>query len=104
MASWTKAASLTDLEPGDVLGVALGSQRVALYNKDGRIFATDDICSHAYAHLSDGIFDVDDCTIECPIHAARFHVLTGQPLDRPATRGIRVFETRIEDGEIYVLL
>jgi len=54
---WVKAADRATLGEGDVIGVIVNGQEIALYDIEGQVFATDDICTHAYAKLSDGWFD-----------------------------------------------
>jgi naphthalene 1,2-dioxygenase system ferredoxin subunit len=99
---WIRAASRSDLAPGDILGVEVAGHSIALYDVDGSIFATDNICTHAYARLSDGWLDGE--LIECPLHAARFDVRTGKVLDPPATEDLKTFPVRVIDGEIQVKL
>ena len=48
-AGWVKAASRGDLGAGDVLGVIVAGKEIALYDLDGTLRATDDVCTHAYA-------------------------------------------------------
>lgn len=99
---WVRAASRRDVGEGEVIGVEVAGHSVALYDVDGTIFATDNICTHAYARLSDGWLDGE--TIECPLHAARFDVRTGKVLDPPATEDLKIYPVRIVDGDIEVLL
>jgi naphthalene 1,2-dioxygenase ferredoxin component len=99
---WARAASRSELAPGEVLGVEVAGRSVALYDVDGNIFATDNICTHAYARLSDGWLDGE--LIECPLHAARFDVRTGKVLDPPATVDLKTYPVRVVDDEIQVKL
>ena len=99
---WLRAAARSDLGQGEVLGVEVAGHAIALYDVDGDIFATDNICTHAYARLSDGWLDGD--LIECPLHAARFDVRTGKVLDPPATEDLKTYPVRVVDGEIQVNL
>lgn len=99
---WVRAAARDDLTAGEVLGVELAGRSIALYATDGGIFATDNICTHAYACLSDGWLDGE--VIECPLHAARFDVRTGKVMDPPATEDLKSYEVRVVDGEIQVRL
>jgi len=99
---WVRAASRADLPEGEVLGVDIGGRSIALYEVAGEIFATDNICTHAYARLSDGWLDGD--LIECPLHAARFDVRTGKVLDPPATEDLKTFPVRLIEDEIQVKL
>jgi naphthalene 1,2-dioxygenase ferredoxin component len=99
---WVQVAGRGDLAAGEVIGVEAGGRSIALYDCDGELFATDNICTHAYACLSDGW--LDGTTIECPLHAARFDVRTGKVLDPPATEDLKTYPVRLIDGEILVKL
>jgi naphthalene 1,2-dioxygenase system ferredoxin subunit len=99
---WVRAAARSDLAEGEVLGVELQGRSIALYDVEGSVFATDNICTHAYARLSDGWLDGE--LIECPLHAARFDVRTGKVLDPPATEDLKTYPVRVIDDEIQVKL
>ena len=101
-AGWVKAASRGDLGAGDVLGVIVAGKEIALYDLDGTLYATDDVCTHAYAKLSDGWFDKGE--IECPLHAGRFDVKSGKPLCPPVTDDIKTYPVRLVGDEIQVKL
>jgi len=79
------------------------SPAVALFNLEGEIYALADLCTHGNASMSEGYLE-DDCTVECPIHTARFCLKTGRALTQPATEDLATFEVQIEEGEIYVLV
>lgn len=97
------ACKTADLNPGDAVRVVEpGRPAVAVFNVDGRFFATDDQCTHGEASLSDGF--VDGCVVECPFHAGTFDVCTGQALGYPASEALRTYPVRIEDGSVFVLL
>lgn len=97
---WVAAASVTALAEGDMVGVKLGDKLIALYNVAGRIYATDNVCSHAFAVLSDGWLDGSE--IECPLHAGRFDVTTGKGLGPPIPCDIKTYKTRIVGDIIEV--
>ena len=101
-AGWVRAAVRGDLTDGEVLGVEVSGRSSALYAADDGIFATDNICTHAYACLSDGWLDGD--VIECPLHAARFDIRTGKVLDPPATDDLKTYPVRVVGDEIQVRL
>ena len=89
-----------DIGEGEVLGVEIGDKSIALYNIDSEIFATDNICTHAFATLSEGWLD-GDC-IECPLHAGRFEVRTGKALGPPVDEDIAVYPVRVVGNDIQV--
>lgn len=97
---WIKAAPAAALAEDTVTGVLLDGEDVAIYNLGGTFHATENICTHAMARLSDGYLDGD--TIECPLHGGRFDVRTGAALTPPACTAVRVFPVRLDDGDILV--
>jgi naphthalene 1,2-dioxygenase system ferredoxin subunit len=101
-AGWVRAAARSDLAEGEVIGVEVAGHSIALYDVDGNVSATDNICTHAYACLSDGWLDGE--VIECPLHAARFDIRSGKVLDPPATEDLKTYPVRIVDDEIQVRL
>lgn len=80
--------------------VAVGDRDIALFNVDGEIFATDNICTHAYASLADGFVEGD--TVECPLHEACFNIRTGKALKAPATVDLRTYPVRVTEGRVLV--
>ena len=99
---WVKAAERNALSDGEVIGVIVEGREIALYELDGDILATDDICTHAYAKLSDGWFDKGE--IECPLHAGRFDARTGKATAPPCVDDLKTYQVRVEGGEIQVKL
>ena len=99
---WVKAANRSSLGAGDVLGVLIGGKEIALYDLDGTLYATDDICTHAYAKLSDGWLDKGE--IECPLHAGRFDVKTGKATAPPCTDDVKTYSVRLVGDEIQIKL
>ncbi len=100
MIKWIKVAAVSDVPEGGTLAVEAGKELVCLYNLGGRIYATDDICTHEEASLADGFIE-GDC-IECPLHQARFHIPTGEVRAPPADTDLRVFPVNVEDNDILV--
>ena len=99
---WVKAASRGDLPEGDIKGVVIAGREIAIYNLGGEIHATDDICTHAYARLSDGWLDRDE--IECPLHAGRFDVKTGKAVAPPCTEDLKTYPVRLVGDDIQIKL
>jgi len=85
-----------------MIAVEIEGAKIAIYRVDGELFATDNICSHAFAVLTDGWLDGDE--IECPLHGGRFNVRTGKALTSPVECDIRTFPVRDVDGAVQVLL
>src|SRR5207237_10621171 len=73
---WVTVASLPEVPEGGTLVVDVAGEAVCLYNLRGRIFATQNECTHAEASLAEG--DIKGDCIECPLHQAMFHIPTGK--------------------------
>jgi nitrite reductase/ring-hydroxylating ferredoxin subunit len=97
---YVRAAKVADLQPGSVLRVEVAGRAIALYNLDGAFYATDEICTHAYASLAEGF--VDGETIECPLHGATFSIKTGEALSAPATEALATYAVRVDGDELLV--
>jgi nitrite reductase/ring-hydroxylating ferredoxin subunit len=98
---WVRVADVAEVAEGQVHPVRLKDREIALYHLPGGDFrATDNICTHEYAQLSDGWLE-NGC-IECPLHAARFDVRTGKALCAPAEANLQVFELKVEDGNLLL--
>ncbi|KAG0919340.1 hypothetical protein G6F32_016208 [Rhizopus arrhizus] len=100
METWKPVAQVGDISPDTgTLRVVHDGEGVCLYDLQGEICATQDRCPHGNASLADGY--VEDGTIECPLHQARFDIRTGQAMCAPATSGIRVYPVKVEGQDIY---
>ena len=99
---WRALATLDEINLGQMIARESGDIHVALYNVGGSIFATDNVCTHAYALLTDGW--LDDSVVECPLHGGQFNVCTGEAICTPAETNLRTFSVRVVDGQVEVLL
>ena len=102
MSEFVKLASVHDVPENEVRAFEYDGERIALYHIGGEFYATTDICSHAYAELSEGYLDTDDCTIECPLHGSRFDIRSGAVLSLPAFEPIRHYAVRRDGDDLLV--
>lgn len=75
---------------------------IAVFNSGGSLYAIDDTCTHQDASLADGW--VEDCMVECPLHAACFDLRTGRPSGPPAKTPVRTHTVIVSDQVVYVQL
>ena len=95
-----KVAQVSELRIGEMMAVTIGDDQVLLTNIDGNFHAIDDVCSHAYACLSDG--DLNGEESACPLHGGSFNAITGAPMNPPAEAPLRVFQVKVEEDYIFV--
>ena len=84
--------------------MVVDGHRIAVVRIDDDWFALDDTCSHANVSLSEGEVLKADCEIECWKHGSCFSLETGQPNSLPATRPVPVYDIRIDDDDVLVVL
>lgn len=88
---------VSQLQPGEMKAVRLGSEPVVVYNVDGEFYATQDECTHASGPLSTG--DLEGQEIVCPLHFSCFDVKDGSVTCGPAREPVKTYRVVI-DGDI----
>jgi 3-phenylpropionate/trans-cinnamate dioxygenase ferredoxin subunit len=94
----------SDLEPGTARRVEVDGHAIALVRIGDEVYAIGDTCSHANVSLSEGEVLTGEREIECWKHGSTFSLETGEPQTLPATQAVPVYEARVEDGDIVVVL
>lgn len=97
---WHLAGNVQDFEDEDVEQLKVGPLAVAVYRAQGQFYATQDLCTHERAYLSDGV--VIDCIVECPFHQGRFDVRSGKAMGAPVIVPLKTYPLKVVDGRIYV--
>ena len=102
MTDFVRVAKFDDLpDPGREL-VEVDDRVIVLLRVGQDVFALDDVCTHDGGPLSEG--QLDDHTIACPRHGAKFDIRDGRALTMPATRPTAAHQVKIEGGEVFVKL
>jgi 3-phenylpropionate/trans-cinnamate dioxygenase ferredoxin subunit len=94
-----KVSDLPD--PGKAV-FEVGDRLVALFHVSGAFWALDDLCTHDGGPLAEG--RLEDHTIVCPRHGAKFDIRTGQALSMPATQATAAHQVQVKEGTVYVRL
>lgn len=97
---WIDTVALYEIPEGDVLGVTVEGKELALYEVEGEIYATDNLCTHGAARMSDGFLEGRE--IECPLHQGKFDVCTGRALCAPVTQNIKTYPVKIEGQRVMI--
>ncbi len=99
MSEWIAVSKMQDLAPGTVRKVQAGDRTLALACSTEGIFAVENSCPHEGGSLGEG--SIEGSTITCPLHSYKFDGKSGGCLTEKRYRA-RVFETKIEQGQIWV--
>lgn len=98
---WISVCASGKLSCSDVVRFDHGKKTYALYRDAAcHLFATDGICTHGNAHLSEGL--VKGNIIECPKHNGRFHLADGSPARAPVCRGLATYPARESSGLLQI--
>jgi 3-phenylpropionate/trans-cinnamate dioxygenase ferredoxin subunit len=96
-----RICAVEDIKPGKAIRVKVGEAAIAIVRtKAGEVKALNDKCSHGEISLSEGF--VDNETIECWAHGAKFSLSTGEALTLPAFEPVEVYEVIIDNGDIFL--
>ena len=96
---FVRAIAAADLPPGACTEVAVGGRAVALYNVDGRFYATANQCLHRGGPLGQGM--LDGPSVMCPWHAWSWDVTTGENTANAELK-MTCYDVQVEDGQVYV--
>jgi 3-phenylpropionate/trans-cinnamate dioxygenase ferredoxin subunit len=96
-----RVAAVSELPPNSLLQVDIGEDhKVCLANVDGHIYAIQDNCTHKDFPLSAGT--LDNGTLECVWHGAKFDVATGKAVRLPAVKPVKTYEVHVEGADILI--
>jgi len=86
-----------EVTPGHIKLVHLNGVPVAIYNVNGKFYATQSECTHAGGPLDEG--DLNGTQVTCPWHGSCFDVTNGEVRCRPAKVQLRTYQVVI-NGKI----
>lgn len=99
MATYKTVMTASELAPGQATERMVDGKPIAIYNVDGRFFATSNFCIHRGGPLGQGM--LDGCVVMCPWHAWTFDVTTGANTVNPELK-VASYAVRVEDGQVQV--
>ncbi len=98
--NWVEVAIAGDMDDEESIRVEVDGKSVALFFVDGTYYATDDLCTHEEASLSEGY--IDGATVECPLHQGVFCLKTGKALQAPVEKDVSILKVKVEGTKILV--
>lgn len=102
--NWVEVCGESDIDLQDVIPFDHNGESYAVFNLgDQGFYATEGLCTHEQARLADGVVE-EGCRVACPKHNARFDILNGKALTRPAVTDLKTYETKLEKGRLYIRL
>jgi 3-phenylpropionate/trans-cinnamate dioxygenase ferredoxin subunit len=89
---------MDDLPVGSLRAFTIDGHELVLCHSKAGLYALDNICTHAYARMSEG--RLRGIRLVCPLHGASFDVRDGRVLGAPAARPLMSHGVRIVDGQV----
>jgi 3-phenylpropionate/trans-cinnamate dioxygenase ferredoxin subunit len=99
-----RLCSLDELASGEARRFDIGKRRIVVVRVGDDVYAIGDRCTHQDISLAEGEVHAEERTIECWKHGSEFSLETGEPLSLPATRPEPVYEVRVEDDDVVVVV
>ena len=96
-----KVAKVSEVPEGELKKVDVNGEPVALFNVDGKIYDTSNICTHEQCELDENHLMHGE-VVECTCHGSQFNVKTGANVLPPAAEPLKTFEVSVEGDEVFV--
>lgn len=94
-----RVGRVDDFAENSMTPFEIDGRDVLLVLQGGTFYAMEDRCTHDNGILHDG--ELVPGAVKCGRHGAKFNLETGRPT-LPAVKKIRLYQTLVEDGQVYV--
>jgi len=90
-----------EIPSGEIKRIELNDGReLAVYRVGDDFHATDDLCTHGEAMLSEGT--LEGYEVVCPFHQGMFDIRTGEATAAPCSLALRCYPVRVENGDLLI--
>jgi nitrite reductase/ring-hydroxylating ferredoxin subunit len=95
-----RVASLSELVPGQPIGMDVDGARLVLARVGETVYACGDTCTHRGGHLSEG--RLTGPRLSCPLHGWNYDMRTGQCVLPIRGGRVPVYSVRIDGDSVFV--
>lgn len=100
MSEKIKISSCNDIKPDQTKKFIINDTPILVINLNQSFYAIHDLCTHEDSSLSLGCLKGE--YVDCTLHGSRFNVITGIPIDEPATEAVQTYPVSVIDNVIYI--
>lgn len=100
--AFVRVARVADVPKGRMLEVTVDSRSIVLCHTREGWFAVDNVCTHAYAKLSEG--RLRKTKLICPLHGGTFDCRTGAAIGSPAVVPLASHAVRLTGEDVEIAL
>jgi 3-phenylpropionate/trans-cinnamate dioxygenase ferredoxin subunit len=102
VSEFVRAMALADVPGGQMRACTVGNREIVICHTKEGVFALDNICTHAHAHMDEG--RLRGVKLTCPLHGAVFDIRDGRVLAAPAVLALPCHSVRVESDFVEVAL
>jgi len=102
--NWIDISNFLNLKKGEMSDFDYGDKKIMIVNIDGEFYATDRVCTHAYADLTGGFLNESEKTVTCPLHLSSFDLKSGSALNLPAENPLGIYKIKKEKNKLSILI
>lgn len=93
-----------DVEDGEIFQVSVdGVGTLAIYRVGDDFFASDDVCTHGKASLSEDGY-LEGHIVTCSWHDGKFDIRSGAPCALPCNKALKIYTVVARGAELYLAL
>ena len=98
-ADFIKVAALSDLREQRGKLVVVDGEDVALFKREGTVFAIQNVCAHQhFSRLHEG--EINGLSVTCPMHGWTYDLVTGKAVNGDGR--VRRYNVRVQGGDVYL--
>ena len=99
---WIDISNFLSLKKGDLADFDYGDKKIMIMNINGKFYAADRICTHAYIDLTTGVLNESEKIVTCPLHHSSFDIKSGNALNLPAEEPLEIYKIKKERDKLFV--
>lgn len=96
--AFKRIAGVGDVPAGKAKKIDVDGKSLALFNAGGKLYCTDNKCTHKGGPLCDG--ELKGTEVTCPWHGSKFDVATGAVKAGPAKDKIVVYKVKVQGKDV----
>lgn len=97
---WTKLGKKDTVAAGKGKEFTVNGTSIAVFNVNGRFYATEALCRHQNGPLAEG--KLQGTIVECPWHFWHYDVTTGKLLDFMKEVKLGTYAVKVRGNDLYI--
>ena len=91
-----------DVQESEMKQFSFKGFEILVINRNKKFYCLEARCTHAGAPLAEGQLEND--VLKCPWHGSRFNIETGEVIQGPAKKQLRIYYSAVKDNNLLVEL